>query len=122
MFRLFIITLEIFALVAIMRSPFVQYLFSDTQDMVSNWMTDISQLVNEKELVELRNVIAPRMENMSQYQKEYLKDIISSKDKVERFSISYCDKGDKNPYIYGVDLRYFCVEINRLVTKSVEIF
>lgn len=118
MFRLFIISLEIFALVAMLRSPFMQYWFSDTQNTVSDWMTEISELADQQQLGELRDVIAPHMQNMNEYQKEYLDDITSSKYKVGHFRRLYCEAGDKNPFIYGASLRYFCTEINRKISTS----
>jgi len=119
MIRLFIVFLEIVALVAILRSPFMQYWFSDMQNTMSNWMTEISELADQQELGELRDVIAPHMQNMNTYQKDYLHDITSSKYKVEHFRQLYCEAGDKNPFIYGASLRYFCTEINRKIsTKS----
>jgi hypothetical protein len=118
MFRLLIISLEIFALVAILRSPFVQYWFTDTQSSLSDWMTELSELADQQELGELRDVIAPHMQNMKGYQKDYLDDITSSKHKVGHFRRLYCEAGDKNPYIYGSSLRYFCSEIKRKISKS----
>jgi len=118
MFRLFIIFLEVFALVAILRSPFMQYWFSDIQNSVADWMTELSELAEQQELGELRNVIAPHMQNMNEYQKDYLDDITSSKYKVGHFHQLYCEAGDKNPFIYGASLRYFCSEINRKISIS----
>ncbi|MFT4993962.1 MAG: hypothetical protein ACI965_000983, partial [Paraglaciecola sp.] len=80
--------------------------------------TEISELADQQQLGELRDVIAPHMQNMNEYQKDYLYDITSSKNKVGHFRRLYCEDGDKNPFIYGATLRYFCSEINRTISKD----
>ena len=113
MFRLLIISLEIIALVAILQSQFMQYLFADIQTSIADWMTDISQMAEKKELSSLREVVAPHLVNLNDYQQEYLLEITSSKNKINVFHQMYCVMGDKNPYIYGASLHYFCSEIRQ---------
>jgi hypothetical protein len=113
MFRFFIISLELFVLVAILRTPFMQYMLSGFQAVATDWMVEISQLAENQELGQLREVINPHMQNLNDYQKNYLDDITSSKTKVGHFHRLYCQLGDKNPYIYGASLNYLCNEINR---------
>ncbi|MFT5675284.1 MAG: hypothetical protein ACI808_001214 [Paraglaciecola sp.] len=113
MFRLLIVSLEIIALVAILQSQFMQYLFSDIQVSIADWMTEISQMAEKQELSNLREVVAPHLVNLNDYQQEYLLEITSSKNKINVFYQMYCLLGDKNPYIYGASLHYFCSEIRQ---------
>ncbi|MFT4939117.1 MAG: hypothetical protein ACI88A_002150 [Paraglaciecola sp.] len=113
MFRLLIISLEIIALVAILQSQFMQYLFADIQKSIADWMTEISQMAEKKELNDLREVVAPHLVNLNDYQQEYVLEVTSSKSKINVFYRLYCVLGDKNPYIYGASLQYFCSEIRQ---------
>lgn len=114
MFRLLIVTLEIIALVAFLQSQFMQYLFSDMQSSIADWMTEISQMAEKQELNTLRDRVAPNLVALNGYQQEYLLEVTSDKNKIKVFYNLYCVSGDKNPYIYGASLYYFCSEIRTL--------
>lgn len=113
MFRTFIIAFEILALVAILRSPFVHYWFGDAQTNLANWMLEISLIAEKKKLGEFKQLISPHIQNLNDYQLEYLNGVISTKNSVNDFNRLYCESDDKNPYIYGASLRYICSEISR---------
>ena len=113
MLRAFIILLEIVVLVMVLRSPFVQYFFSDIQQSLTDWMTELSMMEEKHELEELRASITPYLSDMREYQKDYVDEIIGDKAKLKSFHRLYCVAGDKNPYIYGVNLRYICSAIQR---------
>ncbi|WP_158966378.1 hypothetical protein [Paraglaciecola sp. L3A3] len=113
MFKLFIITFEILALVMILRSSFVQFWLADLQSSVADWMLDMSLVIDKQELAELRDEIAPHTQNLSAYQKDYILQITDNKAALSNFSLYYCKHGDKNPFIYGSSLRYLCNEIDR---------
>jgi hypothetical protein len=108
-----VITFEILALVVVLRSPFVQYWFSGMQTAAANWMFDVSMIIDNKELADFRNEIAPHMQNLNSYQKEYLLQITESKYVLRNFDNYYCQNNDKNPFIFGASLRYLCSEIGR---------
>ena len=114
MFRLLIVTLEIIALVAFLQSQFMQYLFSDMQSSIADWMTEISQMAEKEELNTLRERVASNLVSLNGYQQEYLLEVTSNKNKINVFYNLYCVSGDKNPYIYGASLQYFCSEIRRV--------
>jgi hypothetical protein len=113
MLRFFIIAFEILALVAVLRSPFVHYLFGDAHQHVSNWMLDLSLIAEKKQLAEFRKIIVSRIQNLNDSQLEYLNLVTSSKSRVIDFNRMYCESTDKNPYIYGATLNYTCAEIAR---------
>lgn len=113
MFRTFIVLLEIVVLVMVLRSPFVQYFFSDIQQSLTDWMTNLSMMEEKHKLEELRDAIAPYTSDMREYQKDYVLGITDNKESLKSFHRQYCVDGDKNPYIYGVNLRYICAAIQR---------
>lgn len=49
MLRFFIIAAEIIVLVIVLRSPFVQYLFEDIQNSLSEWLVSIATLPEREE-------------------------------------------------------------------------
>ncbi len=56
MLRFFIIAAEIIVLVIVLRSPFVQYLFEDIQNSVSEWLVSIATLPEREELSSLDDI------------------------------------------------------------------
>lgn len=113
MSRLFIISFEILALIVMLRSPFMQYWFSDIQSDVADWMLEISLIAEKKELALFRQSIASHTQDLNEYQKEYLNNISANKTAMSHFNSLYCESHDKNPYLYGANLRYICAEISR---------
>lgn len=111
MFRGLVIVLEIVVLLFILRSPFVQYFFADIQKDLSDWLVELSEIPDRAELDSLTSRVAPNFEAMRPFQKEYLFGVMESKEGVNHFYSLYCQKGDKNPYIQGASLRYFCSEL-----------
>ena len=86
MFRLLIVSLEIIALVAFLQSQFMQYLFSDMQSSIADWMTEISQMAEKKELNNLRDRVSPNLVNLNEYQHQYLLEVTSDKNKITYFT------------------------------------
>ncbi|MCC2616407.1 hypothetical protein LJ739_09160 [Aestuariibacter halophilus] len=113
MIRSLIIILEIAVLVTLLRTSFVQYFLSDIQVSLSDWMTEVSLIAERQELDALRDAIAPVTTHMRDYQKAYMEDITSRKVKVQNFHHLYCEKGDKNPYVYGASLSQICSAIRQ---------
>ena len=72
MLRFFIITAEIIVLVLILRSPFVQYLFEDIQNSVSDWFISLSTLPEQRALESLRSDITTQLKPLKPYQQNYV--------------------------------------------------
>jgi hypothetical protein len=113
MSHFFIISFEILALIAMLRSPFIHYWFNDIHSDVANWMLEISLLAEKKELALFRQTIASHSQDFSESQREYLNNITSSKNSMDHFNRLYCQSNDKNPFLYGANLHYICSEIAR---------
>lgn len=113
MFRSFVVIAEIIVLSIVLRSSFVQYLFTDAQNTVSNWLVAIAEIPDKAELAKLNERVSPNFQAMRPYQKAYLDEVMQSRTGVNHFYDLYCMKGDKNPYISGASLRYFCTSIQQ---------
>ncbi|MGJ8679324.1 hypothetical protein [Paraglaciecola sp.] len=113
MFKFFIITFEILALVMVLRTSFVQFWLSDLQSSTADWMLELSMVIDNQQLEKLRNEIAPHTQNLNGYQRDYLRQITENKAGLDSFNQFYCQNGDKNPFIYGASLQYVCSEIGR---------
>jgi hypothetical protein len=113
MLRFLVVTFEIFALIMILRSAFVQFWLSDMQTSTSRWMHGISMTIDNQQLAKFRNGISEHVQDLSNSQTEYLYRITSTKIELNNFNFHYCRAGDKNPFIYGINLHYVCGEISR---------
>lgn len=111
--RGFILILEIAALIVILQSSFVQYFLSDAQDSVTEWLITLANYQENRELESLRSNTQVAFSALNKGQKDYLFDVTANRDNVQRFHRLYCIEGDKNPYVYGSTLSYFCSEISR---------
>lgn len=113
MLRFVVVTFEILALIMILRSSFVQFWLSDMQMSTSEWMHNISLTIDNHQLNKFRNGISQSVQGLTEPQTEYLHKITSTKIELIKFNQHYCLEGDKNPYIFGSNLRFVCGEINR---------
>lgn len=113
MFRSFVVIAEIIVLTIVLRSSFVQYMFAGAQNTVSDWFVAIAEIPDQAELAKLNERVSPNFQAMRPYQKAYLDEVMQSRTGVNHFYEFYCVKGDKNPYISGASLHYFCTSIKQ---------
>ena len=113
MLRFIVVTFEILALIIILRSAFVQFWLSDIQTSASQWIHNISMMIDNQQLVKFRNEISAQVQNLTEPQTKYLHKITSKKAELNSFNLHYCRAGDKNPFIYGLNLQLVCGEISR---------
>ena len=113
MLRFTVVTFEILALIMFLRSALVQFWLSDMQTTTSQWMLDLSLTIDNQQLSKFRKDISAHLQDISEPQTEYLYRITSTKTELNKFNLHYCRAGDKNPFIYGTNLRYVCGEISR---------
>lgn len=111
MFRTLIIIVEIGVLLLLLRSSYVQYMFSDAQLSLSDWFVELSLAAEREELSELRDELQHVTSAMREYQQDYWKQVTSTQPQLRNFHRLYCVEGDKNPYIYGNNLRIVCQTI-----------
>ena len=113
MLRIVVVTFEILALIIILRSAFAQFWLSDMQTSTSQWMRNISITIDNQQLTKFRNEILIQVHNLTEPQTKYLYKITSTKAELNSFNLHYCRAGDKNPFIYGLNLHLVCSEISR---------
>lgn len=111
MFRSIAVIIEIAVLVVVLQLPFVQYLFSDVQETLSEWMQEIATREERQQLAEIKKSLEVQYSAMHPYQQEYFDTVLSSRARTLNFYHAYCEDSDSNPYIYGVTLHSFCTEI-----------
>ncbi|GGW80334.1 hypothetical protein GCM10007391_11550 [Alteromonas halophila] len=101
-----------------LQSTFAQYLLSDVQGKVSGWIEHVATIPEKVELRQVHEAMAGPMESMRPYQREYLNDVLKNKGSVRHFHKYYCKGDDKNPFVNGASLHYFCsqIEASELLT------
>ena len=113
MLRFFIIAAEIIVLVIVLRSPFVQYLFEDIQNSLSEWLVSIATLPEREELRSLQDKINIQLSPLKPYQKTYVQQITADSASVKRFYHTYCEKDDINPNFTGTKRAQLCLIIKQ---------
>jgi hypothetical protein len=113
MLRSVVVTFEILALIMVLRSAFVQFWLSDMQTSTSQWMNNVSLIIDNQQLSNLRNEILAQVQDLTKQQTDYLNRITSTKTELKNFNQYYCHSGDKNPFIFGRNLNLVCGEISR---------
>ncbi|WP_370134766.1 hypothetical protein [Alteromonas sp.] len=113
MLRFFIIAAEIIVLVIVLRSPFVQYLFEDIQNSLSEWLVSIATLPEREELRSLQDKINIQLSPLKPYQQTYVQHITADSASVKRFYHTYCEKDDINPNFTGTKRVQLCLIIKQ---------
>ena len=113
MLRFFIIAAEIIVLVVVLRSPFVQYLFEDIQNSLSEWLVSIATLPEREELRSLQDKINIQLSPLKPYQQTYVQQITADSASVKRFYHTYCEKDDINPNFTGTKRVQLCLIIKQ---------
>ena len=113
MLRFFIIAAEIIVLVIVLRSPFVQYLFEDIQNSLSEWLVSIATLPEREELRSLQDKINVQLSPLKPYQQNYVQQITADSASVKRFYQTYCEKDDINPNFTGTKRVQLCLIIKQ---------
>ena len=113
MFRFFIIVAEIIILIIVLRSSFVQYLFEDIQNSVSDWLVSVATLPEREELRSLKDKINIRLSPLKPYQQNYVEQITADSASVKRFYHTYCENDDINPNFTGTKRAQLCLIIKQ---------
>lgn len=114
MWRTFVIIIEIIILIIVLRTSFVQYFLSDLQDTVSGWIELVIEIPEQQTLSTLREKFFYNNMSLQPHQTDYVLEVTSSKDELMEFKSLYCDGNDKNPFIYGTNLKRFCHHIEEV--------
>lgn len=113
MLRFFIIAAEIIVLILVLRSPFVQYLFEDIQNTVSDWLVSIATAAERESLTNLQEDINGKLSPLKPYQQSYIQQITADSASVKRFYHTYCENDDINPNFSGTKRAQLCLIIKQ---------
>ncbi|APD85114.1 hypothetical protein BM527_02860 [Alteromonas sp. Mex14] len=113
MLRFFIIAAEIIVLILVLRSPFVQYLFEDIQNTVSDWLVSIATAAERESLTNLQEDINGKLSPLKPYQQSYIQQITADSASVKRFYNTYCENDDINPNFSGTKRAQLCLIIKQ---------
>jgi len=113
MLRFFIIAAEIIVLILVLRSPFVQYLFEDIQNTVSDWLVSIATAAERESLINLQEDISGKLSPLKPYQQSYIQQITADSASVKRFYHTYCENDDINPNFSGTKRAQLCLIIKQ---------
>ena len=113
MLRFFFIAAEIIVLILVLRSPFVQYLFEDIQNTVSDWLVSIATAAERESLTNLQEDINGKLSPLKPYQQGYIQQITADAASVKRFHSTYCENDDINPNFSGTKRAQLCLIIEQ---------
>ena len=113
MLRFFIIAAEIIVLILVLRSPFIQYLFEDIQNTVSDWLVSIATAAERESLTNLQEDINGKLSPLKPYQQSYIQQITADSASVKRFYHTYCENDDINPNFSGTKRAQLCLIIKQ---------
>lgn len=118
--RLFVVFIEIALLIIVLRTPFVQYLLSDMQRHLADWLLQIEALPHQQQLGDIRQQVLKEMPTLKPYQKDYLRQITASKQDFVHFYRTYCVTDEINPNFAGTDRVVICnkAKQSQLLTQS----
>lgn len=120
MLRFFIIAAEIIVLILVLRSPFVQYLFQDIQNSVSDWLVSIATFPEREELSRLQDKINTQLGPLKPYQQTYVNQITANGASVKKFYNTYCENDDINPNFTGTKRTQLCLIIKQSSVMQIE--
>ncbi|MCY7294710.1 hypothetical protein [Alteromonas sp. a30] len=106
-----IIFLLVFLVFALQQMPVFYRLFSDTQTELVMWLGDARKYRENKVLRKLHEDIESTFEGNNEAQVAYLEKVTKNTENLATFYRLYCVGADKNPFIYGAKLHYFCERI-----------
>ncbi|QPG05260.1 hypothetical protein IT774_14250 [Salinimonas marina] len=109
--RWLLLLLQVGLLVLIFRLPEVQNFFHDAIEQGGEAVDAIIDWPEQQKLAELADELTPWQATLRPYQQLYINDVLESGDSVNAFHRSFCLTPDKNPYLQGAALAYFCQQL-----------
>jgi hypothetical protein len=106
-----VLIIQILLLVLFLRSSFAQHFFGDAAESVLNWFKTVSTMPERQKIMTLRDTFMRNNMSLQSHQVDYVIEVTESAETVNRFYRLYCIKDDKNPYMFGANLKKFCLDI-----------
>ncbi|MDT0593388.1 hypothetical protein [Glaciecola petra] len=106
-----VLIIQIILLVLFLRSSFAQHFFGDAAKQVLTWFESVSSLPERQQIMTLRDTFMRNNMSLKPHQVDYVIEVTETVESINKFYQLYCVKDDKNPYIYGANLKKFCNDI-----------
>lgn len=106
-----VLIIQIILLVLFLRSSFAQHFFGDTAKQVLTWFDSVSTLPERQKIMTLRDTFMRNNMSLKPHQVDYVIEVTETAESISRFYQLYCVKDDKNPYMFGANLKKFCSDI-----------
>jgi len=108
-----IIIIQIVLLFIFLRSSFAQHFFGDIADSLVTWYESFVEVPERSKIGRLRDQFMRNNMSLKPHQVDYVIEVTDTTEKINNFHQLYCIKQDKNPYIFGANLRKLCADIEK---------
>lgn len=95
----------------ILAFRFCPALFGDVAGKLVSWYEQVVHVPERRKIISLRDGYMRNNLILKPHQVDYVFEVTESAESVNKFYQLYCINKDKNPYIFGANLRKFCTEI-----------
>lgn len=106
-----IILIQIILLVVILQSSFAQQFLGGVFQTVKQWYNQVVEVPDRRKIMQLRDTFMRNNMSLQPHQVDYVIDVTDTTKKLNTFYSTYCELDDKNPFIYGANLKKFCSDI-----------
>lgn len=109
--KILLILIQILLLLAILQSSFAQQFLGEATTTVKQWYTSLIEVPERRKIMQLRDTFMRNNMSLQPHQVDYVLDVTDNADKLDTFYQAYCQSKDKNPFLYGANLKKFCADI-----------
>jgi len=106
-----IILIQILLIVIFLRSDFAQHFFGGVAVVVVDWYESVVEVPERRKIMALRDRFMRNNMALQSHQVDYVIEVTEKAESINEFYRLYCIKDDKNPYMFGANLKKFCADI-----------
>jgi hypothetical protein len=106
-----LIIIQVILLVLFLRSDFAQHFFGGVAVVVVDWYEQVVEVPERRKIMTLRDKFMRNNMALASHQVDYVIEVTDTQESINTFYKLYCIKQDKNPYLYGANLKKFCADI-----------
>lgn len=106
-----IVIIQILLIVLFLRSEFAQHFFGGVAVIVVDWYETVVEVPERRKIMTLRDRFMRNNMALRPHQVDYVIGVTDSAETIAEFYTLYCVKKDKNPYMFGANLKKFCADI-----------
>ncbi|MFC3121211.1 hypothetical protein [Agaribacter flavus] len=111
MWRNIVVIVQILLIIWLLQTKWVQDMFSSVQLTLSDWVASVLTVPDRQKIASLRDSYMRNNMALQPHQTDYVFEVTDTIEGIQKFHTLYCKDGDKNPYLYGNNLRKFCSKI-----------